>query len=67
MKQIILLFALIGIAYTASSCTGAASSQADCFSRTLQDTTNNYCCYLKMNGIATCIEYPRSLKIEDIS
>ncbi len=66
MKQLILLFALIGIVYTASVCSGAASSQSDCFSRTLQDINNNYCCYVKIIDAAQCIEYPRSLKVEDI-
>ncbi len=66
MKQIILLFALIGIAYTASICSGAASSQSDCFSRTLQYPNNNYCCYVKIIDDTRCIEYPRSLKVEDI-
>ena len=66
MKQLILLFALIGIVYTASVCSGAASSQSDCFSRTLQYPNNNYCCYYKINGIANCMEASRSLKIDEI-
>ena len=66
MKQIILLFTFIGIAYTSLSCTGTASSKEDCFNRVLQNTTNNYCCYIKISDIESCIEYPKALKIEDI-